>query len=106
MCKEGLETLGYKVKDFSSSLDALKFFKKQHKNIDLVVTDQTMPDKTGIELAKELQKINNTIPIILCSGYAEAIDQEQIDLAGITKFLKKPLSVDELSSTIQTIFMG
>lgn len=103
MCKQGLEAIDYKVKDFSSSLDALKYFKEQHQNIDIVVTDQTMPDKTGIELAKEMKKINQTIPIILCSGYAEAIDLKEIDMAGISKFIKKPLSVDILSSVIQNI---
>jgi PAS domain S-box-containing protein len=103
MCKQGLEAINYKVQDFSSSLDALKFFKVHHKNIDLVVTDQTMPDKTGIELAKEMREINQTIPIILCSGYAEAVDHKVINMAGISKFIKKPLSVDELSNAIQNI---
>ncbi|MCK5542880.1 MAG: response regulator [Desulfobacterales bacterium] len=103
MCKQGLEALDYKVIDFSSSLDALNFFKEHHQDIDLVVTDQTMPGQTGIGLAKEMKKINQTIPIILCSGYAEAVDQKKIDVAGISKFIKKPLSVDELSNVIQSI---
>ena len=103
MCKQGLEALDYKVIDFSSSLDAINFFKDHHQEIDLVVTDQTMPYQTGIGLAKEMKRINQTIPIILCSGYAEAVDKKEIDMAGISRFIKKPLSVDELSSVIQNI---
>ncbi|MCP3901928.1 MAG: response regulator, partial [Desulfobacteraceae bacterium] len=103
MCKQNLEAINYKVEDFSSSLEALKFFKEQHQNIDIVITDQTMPDLTGVELAKEMKKINKTIPIILISGYAEAVDLKKIDLAGISKFLKKPLSMDGLSNAIQNI---
>ncbi len=106
MCRQGLEAINYKVKDFSSSLDALKFFKEHHKTIDLVVTDQTMPDKTGIELAKEMRKINQAVPIILCSGYAEAVDRKEINMAKISRFIKKPLSVDKLSSAIHNILNG
>ncbi|MCK5096508.1 MAG: response regulator [Desulfobacteraceae bacterium] len=103
MCKQGLEALNYKVMNFSSSTDALNYYKEQHHDLDLVVTDQTMPGKTGIELAKEMREINPTIPIILCSGYAEAVNQEEINMAGIRQFIKKPLSIDELSNAIQNI---
>ncbi len=103
MCRQGLESVNYKVKHFSSSIDALNYFKTNHQSLDLVVTDQTMPDITGLDLAKEIKKINQDMPIILCSGYAEAIDQEQIKAAGITRFIKKPLSVDELANAIQNI---
>jgi PAS domain S-box-containing protein len=103
MCKHGLENMDYIVKNFSSSLDALKYFKKQHDKIDLVVTDQTMPDKTGIVLAKEMREVNPAIPIILCSGYTDAIDHEEIEQAGIKQFIKKPLSVGKLTNAIQNI---
>jgi len=106
MCKQGLEANNFKVKHFSSSLEALHFFKKNHREIDLVVTDLTMPGKTGIEIAHEIRKIDKAIPIILCSGYAEAIDQEEIKKAGIQEFIKKPLSVDALSNAIQNILNG
>ncbi len=103
MCKQNLEAINYKVEDFSSSLDALQFFTEQHQNIDIVITDQTMPGITGIELAKKMKKINKAIPIILLSGYAEAVDLKEIDMAGISKFIKKPLSMDGLSNAIQNI---
>ncbi|MCP3876085.1 MAG: response regulator [Desulfobacteraceae bacterium] len=103
MCKKSLEANNYKVEAFSSSPEALNFFKAQHQNIDIVITDQTMPDITGVELAKQMKKINKTIPIILLSGYAKAVDLKEIDMAGISKFIKKPLSMDGLSNVIQNI---
>jgi len=83
MCKEGFEALGYKVDLFFSSLEALEFFKKEYHSIALVVTDQTMPGKTGFDLAKEMLSIKKDIPIILCSGYTGAISKMKIEEAGI-----------------------
>jgi CheY-like chemotaxis protein len=103
MCKEGLESMGYQVDLFFSSLDALDFFRKNHDQIDLVVTDQTMPDKTGFELAKEMIAIKKTIPIILCSGYAGTISKLKIEAVGIKKFIMKPITIQVLSKQIQQI---
>lgn len=103
MCKEGFESIGYHVDMFFSSMDALDFFAKNKNNIDVVVTDQTMPEKTGFELAKEMLKIKPDIPIILCSGYVGTINKHELDKAGIRRFLMKPVSVEELSAQIQQV---
>lgn len=100
MCKEGFELLGYKVDLFFSSLEALDFFKENYHHIDLVVTDQTMPGKTGFELAKDMLAIKKDIPIILCSGYAGSINKMRIENAGIKSFVMKPVTVEELSNKI------
>ena len=100
MCKDGFETMGYKVDMFSSSLEALEFFKKNHQHIDLVLTDQTMPEKTGLQLAKEMIDIDRTIPIILCSGYSGTITKSKIEDIGIRKFLMKPITIEKLSKEI------
>jgi len=103
MCKEGFELLGYQVDAFSSSRKALAFFRENHGGIDLVVTDQTMPEITGIELAKLMLKIKNDLPIILCSGYAGAINKAIVKKAGIKRFLMKPVTVESLSREIQKL---
>ena len=101
MCKEGLEALGYKVDMFFSSMEAFDFFKKEYNGIDLVVTDQTMPGKTGFDLAKEMLAIKKDIPIILCSGYTGAVSKAKIEEAGIKSFIMKPVTVEDLSKKIQ-----
>ncbi|MEH0020484.1 MAG: response regulator [Desulfobacter sp.] len=103
MCKEGFEYLGYKVDAFSSSSDALAFFKQHYPDIDLVVTDQTMPGKTGVELAREMTAIKEGLPVILCSGYTAAISQKVLKETGIRRFVMKPVTVDALSKEIQLL---
>ncbi len=103
MCKEGFEFLGYKVKAFESSREALDYFKENHHTIDLVVTDQTMPEKTGLDLAKDMLKINKDLPVILCSGYAGAITKKKVKDTGIKRFLMKPVTVEDLSTQIQQL---
>lgn len=101
MCQEGFESLGYTVRPFVSSLAALEFFKKNYDAVDLVVTDQTMPGKTGFELAQDMLVIKPGIPVILCSGYTGAISEAKIKKAGIKSFVMKPVTVEELSNQIQ-----
>jgi len=103
MYKEGFEFLGYNVELFFSSLEALDFFKENHHTIDLVVTDQTMPDKSGFDLAKDMLAIKKDIPIILCSGYTGMINKMKINKAGIKSFIMKPVTVGDLSNEIQKI---
>jgi PAS domain S-box-containing protein len=103
MCQEGLETLGYQVNSFFSSEEALNFFKREGHCIDLVVTDQTMPGKTGFDLAKEILSIRKDVPIILCSGYAGAVSKGKIEEAGINSFIMKPVTVEALSKKIQQL---
>ena len=103
MCKEGFELLGYQVDLFFDSLAALDFFKGNHHSIDLVVTDQTMPGKTGFELAKDMLNIRQDIPVILCSGYTGTISKDKIKAAGIKKMVMKPVTVETLSNEIRQL---
>ncbi|MCP4115321.1 MAG: response regulator [Desulfobacteraceae bacterium] len=103
MCKEGFEALGYEVAAFYSGVDALDHFKKNHGNIDLVVTDQTMLHMTGFELAREMLAIRDNIPVILCSGYTGDVTEKSVADAGIRRFVLKPVTVDDLSREIQQV---
>nr|NJM00878.1 response regulator [Desulfobacula sp.] len=105
MCKEGFEALGYRVDLFFSSEEALDFFKREGHGIDLVVTDQTMPGKTGFDLARDILSIKRDIPIILCSGYSSAVSKETIEEAGIKSFVMKPVTVEDLSKKIQQLLI-
>jgi len=106
MCEEGFKLLGYKVTAFSSSRKALKFFSENHGDIDLVITDQTMPEKTGIQLARAMLEIRNDLPIILCSGYAGSINKTIVKEAGIKRFVMKPVTVEFLSREIQQLLQN
>ena len=60
--------------------------------IDLLITDQTMPDITGKELIEKIKVINPQLPTVLCSGYSDQIDAEQGKEMDIDFFVEKPFS--------------
>ncbi len=98
-----LSRLGYEVTARVRSADALEVFKSRPETYDLVITDQTMPHMTGIELAGEILKIRKDTPIILCSGFAEEIDESAAKTAGIKECIAKPVAFRQLAETISKI---
>ena len=106
MEKQMLERLGYQVTARNSSIDALEAFRVQPDKFDLVITDLTMPNMTGDNLAGELIKIRSDIPIILCTGFSELISKEKAASLGIKGFLLKPVLLKDLSATIRKILDG
>ncbi len=103
MSREMLEYLGYRVTIRTSSVEALEVFRAQPGRFDLVITDQTMPNMTGTELARELMSLRSDIPIILCTGFSEVINESQALSLGIRAFLNKPLVMAEFSKTIRSV---
>jgi nitrogen-specific signal transduction histidine kinase len=98
--KAMLNQLGYKVKGICSSIDALNYFRSVPDEIDLVITDQTMPGITGSQLATEILKIRPDIPIILMTGYSETITPEEAVAQGIKEYIDKPFTKNMLAGTI------
>ncbi len=101
--KEMLESLGYSVSVNTNSLEALETFRAQPDAFDLVITDMTMPGLTGKELAKELMSIRSDIPIILCTGFSDLINEKQAEEIGIREFLMKPYVIASLAQTIRKV---
>jgi PAS domain S-box-containing protein len=95
-----LGQLGYKVKGLCSSIDALTHFRSAPDEIDLVITDQTMPGITGSQLATEILKIRPDVPIILMTGYSETITPEEAVAKGIKEYLDKPFTKNMLAGAI------
>jgi CheY-like chemotaxis protein len=85
-----LERLGYTVTTRTNSLEALTTFKNQADQFDAVVTDQTMPGITGVDLARMMLQIRPDIPIILCTGFSTLVNESQARAFGIKEFAMKP----------------
>jgi len=98
-----LERLGYTVTSTTDSEEALEEFAAQPDHFDLVITDMTMPKITGDQLAQRMMDIRPQIPVILCTGFNEAISEEKALAMGIDKFVMKPVVKDELASTIRKV---
>jgi PAS domain S-box-containing protein len=98
-----LSGLGYEVVGRTSSLEALELFRTRPDWFDLVITDMTMPNIRGDELARELLKIRPDIPIILCTGFSEMISEEKANKLGIRRLVMKPISKKDLAIAIRDV---
>ncbi|NTU52843.1 MAG: PAS domain S-box protein [Chlorobiaceae bacterium] len=99
-----LEYLGFSVLTVNSPVKALDEFRKEPAAFDMVITDLTMPEMTGIELAGELHEISPSLPVALMTGYGRDIENTvPLSQYGICKFLKKPVSLSNLSQVITEV---
>ncbi|MBU0679844.1 MAG: response regulator [Proteobacteria bacterium] len=103
MEKQMLEHLGYQVTALTSPVDALSFFQNNPSHFDLVITDMTMPFMTGTELAQELLTMRRDIPIVLCTGFSDIINEEKAEALGIKRYIMKPLIMSEFSRVVRQV---
>ncbi|MFO7749561.1 MAG: PAS domain S-box protein [Desulfobacteraceae bacterium] len=101
--KELLEDYGYRVTALSNGKEALQAFKKAPSQFDLMITDMTMPQMAGDQLAAESLKIRNDLPVLLCSGYSDTMSEARARGIGIRRFLQKPLAGDTLLTIIREV---
>ena len=101
-----LTELGYKVTSLASSREALELLKQNPSRFDLVITDQTMPEMTGVELAREILAIRPELPVILCTGFSYLVDADSAKAAGIRAFVMKPLTKGEIARTVRKVLDG
>ena len=99
--KETLEHLGYKVTATTNSLEALRNFQESPDDFDLLITDMTMPNMTGVELAQKILLQQPGFPIIICSGFNELIDEKKAKAIGIKEYIKKPFVIMEIATAIR-----
>jgi PAS domain S-box-containing protein len=98
-----LQQLGYHVEIRTKPLEAWDYFCENPDKVDMMITDQTMPYITGIELAKKVLELRPGLPIILCTGFSQ---QEVVDVArnaGISAVLFKPIGRLTFAQTIRNI---
>jgi two-component system, cell cycle sensor histidine kinase and response regulator CckA len=98
-----LSGLGYEVTGRTSSLEALELFRTRPDNFDLVITDMTMPNMTGSELAQQLMRIRPDMPVILCTGFSEAITQDKAKTIGVKDFIMKPIVKRQIAEAIRRV---
>ena len=98
-----LERLGYQATERTSSVEALEAFRNAPDKFDLVITDMTMPNMTGVQLAQKLLEIRPDIPIIICTGFSTKIDDEKAKEFGIRGYVMKPVVMSELGNKIREV---
>jgi len=106
MSTEILERLGYTVTMRSNSIEALAAFQNDPTRFDLVITDQTMPGMTGTDLARRLLQIRPELPVILCTGFSNLVDEGSAKAMGIKGFALKPLTKSSIGQLIRKVLNG
>jgi two-component system cell cycle sensor histidine kinase/response regulator CckA len=101
--QQRLERLGYRVTGKTDSSEALEFFRANPDQIDLVITDMTMPKMTGDKLVQAILEIRPDTPIILCTGHSDRISKESAQELGIRKYIEKPIEREALARSIRAV---
>ena len=96
-----LSTLGYQVKAMTDPQEALTFFRQNPDDFNLVITDQSMPEMSGLEMAEEMLKIRADIPVLICTGYSKELTEEKIRGSMVKGMIMKPFSLHEVSRIIR-----
>jgi len=103
MVQRMFERLGYKVETATAPQDALERFSLNPYHFDLVITDMTMPQMTGVKLSEKLMDIREDIPIIICTGHSAFVDEEKAKDLGLAAYVTKPIDMQETAQTIRKV---
>lgn len=98
-----LQRYHYKVTPFNNSQLALDFFNLHHSEIDLVITDQLMPNLTGVEMSAKMINIDQKTPIVMCTGYSDQVKQSNMQELAISAYIEKPIETDKLLKIIDSL---
>jgi CheY-like chemotaxis protein len=98
--RELLDSWGLEVRVAGEAEAALSMLQLDAQGYDLVITDQTMPRMSGLQLAEEIGRMSAPPPVVLYTGYAEAVDPAELSAAGVRGLVRKPLEPSELRAVI------
>ncbi len=101
--EEMLSDAGAKVICCQNGVQALGRYQRDGANIDLIISDQSMPGMSGLEMVEHLRSLGSQTPIILCSGYGYAVDEIMMRELQVKELLHKPISRGELLAAIKRV---
>ncbi len=104
--EEYLGDFGYQVTSAYSGKEALDIFRTSPEGFDLVVTDESMPGMSGIQMAQELYKFSPQTPVILCSGHLLTMQEEGMEQTGIKAVIVKTEVCIKLPDLIEQLLVG
>ncbi len=100
MLGELLSMYGAQVLTHTQPMEALDCFERDPQKFDLVITDEIMPELSGVDMAKAMLEIRPSLPVLLCSGHNEDIDSSTALENGLTGFMSKPIDIPDLLTWI------
>jgi CheY-like chemotaxis protein len=106
MMAQMLQRLGYGVEAMVNPNDALELLQSGSRQIDLVISDMTMPGMTGIQLFDQVKKIQPDLPVIIYTGHSDQIDPKKAQELGIAALAMKPITKHAIARTIRAVLDG
>lgn len=103
-CRELLTDSGYTVTECSDGLEAVEYFQKHHKKVDVAIVDMIMPRMSGVDCIREIRRIDPELRVILSTGYDFTNKTQHLISSGITGFLQKPFRESDLLKAVGKIF--
>lgn len=101
-----LRQLGYEVRRFCAADQFYAEFTSLPFPVDLVLTDQTMPRMTGLQLAMRLRAEGHAFPIAIASGHSPDLTQAALNAVGRVEFIEKPFDLKKLAATVHRLLHG
>lgn len=92
-----LSSKGYAVITASNGEDALR--KMENEHYDVVFTDIKMPGMNGLEVAERVKASQPWLPVVIVTGYGSDAYEARAAAAGVSEFLRKPLSPEMIEAS-------
>ena len=103
MIQKYLRRLHYQVTTSNHPVEAIRLFRENPARFQLVITDLTMPEMNGLEVARQLRALRPELPVILVSGLGLTVEDERLRAAGICERLDKPVSLEALAEMVERV---
>jgi PAS domain S-box-containing protein len=98
--EELVAELGYEPVGYTSSRAALEAYRADPARFDVVLSDETMPELTGSEMAMAVRQLRSDLPIVLMSGLVTPALTQRAREAGVTEVLAKPLVARDIARAL------
>ena len=87
-------------------MDALDMLRRNGRDVDLIVTDQTMPRLNGLDFVRELRAEGFELPVVLCTGYSDSINDQALEALHIARCFDKPVNLKQLNASLKRLLHG
>ena len=103
MLDTALRRCGLSVDYVSNPIDALATLRAHRDAYDVVITDQTMPDMSGLDFVRAAREINATLPCLICTGYSESLTEARAREAGAAALIQKPVDIETIVALLSKL---
>ncbi|MGD0909257.1 MAG: PAS domain S-box protein [Candidatus Acidiferrales bacterium] len=98
-----LTRLGYRVTGYTDAVEALREIRAHPEGVDALVTDLSMPQMSGLDLAREALAIHPNLTVVITSGYMRPEDQVKAEQLGVREVILKPTTANQLASKLDKL---